>query len=309
MRKSIDHLHEHKKGDECMNGTDHLISHPRGHLGGCASAQRTRRCAWRDNQFGRGRYTVLGWRSHFCTQFRGQSDAWVAPVSPANYSGLTDGSHTFSLVGQTSGGTPSNPVFYTWVVDTLPPPMPLVTLHPSDPSGTANATFTFSDAEQGVALMCSLDGPATFCNGITTYLVLADGSHTFSVTATDTAGNQSAANVFSWTIHTTTPPSPHIDSALASLPNQIAPAFAFSDAQAGVVFTCQLDAAQPALCTSPAIYLGLADGIHTFSVIASDPNSGRSSTLATFAWTKDTTPPAGSEAEAWGAGAAPNPNR
>src|SRR5579859_630122 len=42
--------------------------------------------------------------SHSCTQFRGQSDAWVAPVSPANYSGLTDGSHTFSLVGQISGG-------------------------------------------------------------------------------------------------------------------------------------------------------------------------------------------------------------
>src|SRR5579859_1156082 len=187
--------------------------------------------------------------------------------------------------------------------------MPLVTSHPSDPSVTANATFTFSDAEQGVAFMCSLDGPATYCNGITTYVGLADGSHTFSVTATDTTGNQSAANVFSWTIHTTTPPSPHIDSALASLPNQIAPAFAFSDAQAGVVFTCQLDAAQPALCSSPAIYVGLADGIHTFSVIASDPNSGRSSTPATFAWTKDTTPPAGSEAEGWGAGAAPNPNR
>jgi len=212
-------------------------------------------------------------------------------TSTANYSGLSDGSHTFLVVGQTSGGTPSNPVFYTWVVDTLPPPMPLVTSHPSDPSSTANATFTFSDAEQGVAFRCSLDGPATFCNGITTYVGLADGGHTFSVTATDTAGNQSAPNVFSWTIHTTTPPSPHIDSAPAALSNQIAPAFTFSDAQAGVVFTCQLDAAQPAPCSSPAVYVGLADGIHTFSVIASDPNSARSSTPATVPWTKDTTPP------------------
>src|SRR5207302_3803706 len=64
-----------------------------------------------------------------------------------------------------------------------------------------------------------------------------------------------------------------------------------SDVCSSDLFTCQLDAAQPAPCSSPAVYVGLADGIHTFSVIASDPNSGRSSTPATVPWTKDTTPP------------------
>jgi hypothetical protein len=44
-----------------MKDTDHHIRHPRGHLGGRASAQRTRGCAWRDDQFGRGQNTVLGW--------------------------------------------------------------------------------------------------------------------------------------------------------------------------------------------------------------------------------------------------------
>jgi len=71
-----------REGEVCMKDTDHHIRHPRGHLDGRASAQRTRGCVWRDDQFGHGQNTALGWREgpHFCTRFRGQSDAWVAPA-------------------------------------------------------------------------------------------------------------------------------------------------------------------------------------------------------------------------------------
>jgi len=44
-----------------MKDTDHHIRHPRGHLGDRATAQGTRGCAWRDDQFGRAQDTVLGW--------------------------------------------------------------------------------------------------------------------------------------------------------------------------------------------------------------------------------------------------------
>jgi hypothetical protein len=44
-----------------MKDTDHHIRHPRRHLGDRACARRTRGCAWRDDQFGRGQNTVLGW--------------------------------------------------------------------------------------------------------------------------------------------------------------------------------------------------------------------------------------------------------
>ncbi len=44
-----------------MKDTDHHIRHPRDHLGDRASAQGTRGCAWRDDQFGRGQNTVMGW--------------------------------------------------------------------------------------------------------------------------------------------------------------------------------------------------------------------------------------------------------
>jgi len=44
-----------------MKDTDHHMCHPRGHHGDRANAQGTRGCAWRDNQYGRGQNTVLGW--------------------------------------------------------------------------------------------------------------------------------------------------------------------------------------------------------------------------------------------------------
>ncbi len=50
-----------REGDGCMKDTDHPIRHPRGHLVDRASAQGTRGCAWRDEQFGRGQNAVLGW--------------------------------------------------------------------------------------------------------------------------------------------------------------------------------------------------------------------------------------------------------
>jgi len=44
-----------------MKDTDHPTRHPIGHLGDRASVQGTCGCAWRDDQFGHGQNTVLGW--------------------------------------------------------------------------------------------------------------------------------------------------------------------------------------------------------------------------------------------------------
>jgi len=50
-----------REGDGCMKDTDHHIRDPRGHFGDQARAQGPSGCAWRDDQFGRGQNTVLGW--------------------------------------------------------------------------------------------------------------------------------------------------------------------------------------------------------------------------------------------------------
>jgi hypothetical protein len=212
-------------------------------------------------------------------------------ASGVTYQSLVDGSHTFSVIGRSSSGTPSNAVSYTWTVDTTPPPVPSIDSHPSNPSAAANASFTFSDSEAGVRFICGLDSLEDFCGSPDLLTGLADGPHVFSVKAQDAAGNRSAANVFAWTIQTVVPPAPHIDSAPAVLSNKPVSTFTFSDAQTGLSFLCRLDTAAYSPCVSPINYLGLPDGSHTFSVVAADASSGRSSPAATYAWTLDTTPP------------------
>jgi hypothetical protein len=212
-------------------------------------------------------------------------------TSPVTYQNLADGSHTFSMLGRSSSGTPSNAISYSWVVDTVPPPVPSIDSHPSDPSATAFASFTFTESEAGARVTCSLDGLATSCSSPTLYSGLQDGSHVFSVFATDAAGNNSAPNAFTWAIHTAIPPAPHIDSAPPALTNNKVSSIAFSDSQNGVSFLCQLDGQGSTSCVSPITFVGLPDGAHTFSVVASDATSGRSSAPAAYTWTVDTTPP------------------
>jgi len=62
ISKSLGSLLVTREGEVCMKDDDHQMHHPRGHLGDRTSAKGTRGCAWRDDQFGRGQNTVLGWK-------------------------------------------------------------------------------------------------------------------------------------------------------------------------------------------------------------------------------------------------------
>jgi hypothetical protein len=87
----------------------------------------------------------------------------------------------------------------TFTIDTVAPPAPVITGHPSDPDGSS-ATFSFTDSEAGVSFECKLDGAAyAACSSPQTYSDLAPGSHTFSVRAKDAAGNLSGQTSFTWT--------------------------------------------------------------------------------------------------------------
>ncbi len=76
-----------------------------------------------------------------------------------------------------------------WALDPTPPE----TTIDSGPSGTITtdeATFTFSSTEAGSSFECEID-EAGFspCSSPATYPGLVNGPHTFTVMATDTAGN------------------------------------------------------------------------------------------------------------------------
>jgi large repetitive protein len=215
-----------------------------------------------------------------------------ACFSPATYSGLGQGNHTFSVKAQDTAGNLSPAASFTWTIDTVPPPIPVMTSTPNNPTSQTGASFTFSDTEVGVSFLCQLDGNAfSACSSPKTYSSLSQGTHTFSVKAQDTVGNQSGAASFAWTIDTTAPPKPVITATPTNPTNQNSASFSFTDTQAGVSFRCQLDQSASSVCSNPVFYPGpLSQGKHGFSVRAKDA-AGNLSGPATFNWTIDTTPP------------------
>jgi len=215
-----------------------------------------------------------------------------ACFSPATYSGLGQGNHTFSVKAQDTAGNLSPAASFNWNIDAVPPPIPVMTSTPNNPTSQTGASFTFSDTEVGVSFLCQLDGDAfSACSSPKTYPSLSQGTHTFSVKAQDTVGNQSGAASFAWTIDTTAPPKPVITATPANPTNQNSASFSFTDTQAGVSFRCQLDQSASSVCSNPVFYPGpLSQGKHSFSVRAKDA-AGNLSGPATFNWTIDTTPP------------------
>ncbi len=87
------------------------------------------------------------------------------------------------------------------------PPVTTLTSAPSKVTASTSATFQFTSSEADSTFQCSLDGATpTDCSSPKTYSGLSDGAHTFSVTATDPAGNvDPTPATASWTVDTTAP--------------------------------------------------------------------------------------------------------
>jgi len=110
-------------------------------------------------------------------------------TSPATYSGLADGTHTFRVRATDALGNVEQPgAGRSWTIDATPPE----TTIDSGPSGTVrsrSAMFFFS-ANEVASFQCSLDGGAWIaCASPTSYDHLRRGTHAFRVRATDGAGN------------------------------------------------------------------------------------------------------------------------
>lgn len=89
----------------------------------------------------------------------------------------------------------------------------------------------------------------------------------------------------------TTPPETQIDSGPTGSTTSTSATFAFSSSESGSTFTCWLDSAAPAACSSPLSYSNLPVGTHTFSVRARDAAGNSDATAATRTWTIDTSAP------------------
>jgi hypothetical protein len=212
-----------------------------------------------------------------------------ACTSPKAYASVADGSHTFQVRQTDAAGNTGPSATYTWTIDATAPAAPTVTASPANPTNLTSASFSFT-GEAGATFECQLDGSAfAACTSPKSYAGLAEGSHTFNVRQTDTAGNTSPNRTFTWTVDTTAPAVPAIGSNPPALSNSASASFSFSG-EAGGTFACQIDGGGFSACTSPKAYSGLSEASHTFQVrqIDTATNTGPA---ASFTWTIDTTAP------------------
>jgi hypothetical protein len=226
--------------------------------------------------------------------------AYAACTSPKAYSGLSTGSHTFSVrATDAAGNTDATAATWTWTVNApadTTPPNTTISSGPSNPTTSTSASFAFSSSESGSTFECKLDSAAyAACTSPKSYSGLSTGSHTFSVRATDAAGNTDASPATqTWTINApsdTTAPDTTIGSGPNGLTNDATPSFAFTSTEAGSTFACRVDSGAWNACTSPWTTPALGDGDHTVSVRATDAAGNTDATPATRSFTVDTTAP------------------
>ncbi|MGI8822522.1 MAG: sulfatase family protein, partial [Acidimicrobiia bacterium] len=175
------------------------------------------------------------------------------------------------------------------LTDSLNNPTLTITSQPPASGSGSTATISYSSNET-VTFECGLDGAVpvacgTGTTGSVTYDGLAATTHTVTVTAVDRFGNASPTSTISFTLTGggggTGPAQPTLTQTPTD-PSGSTVTFSFTGT-GEVTFECTLDGVA-ATCTSPVTYTALADGDHTFSVVAIDQDGVRS-TPASYTWT------------------------
>jgi hypothetical protein len=233
-------------------------------------------------EFGSGASDLAGFT---CTV-----DGVVSPcTSPLNLPTVSQGQHTFSVVARDDLNNASTPVTHTWTVDQTGPAVSLTTKPDARTASTA-ATFAFSSAASDLAgYVCTVDGVAGACTSPVELTSLGAGPHSFSVVAKDDLANAGPAVAHAWTVDTAGPDAA-ITAAPATRTALTGATFEFAAPDEDVAsYTCTVDGTASA-CTSPLVLSDLAEGPHTFSVVARDTLSNAGAPAA-HAWTVDVTAP------------------
>jgi autotransporter translocation and assembly factor TamB len=112
--------------------------------------------------------------------------AFAACTSPKAYSGLADGSHTFTVHALDANSVATSDATYTWTVNTA---APTVTFTTKTTGGTTTATATISHPAY-TTFQCALDAAAfsSCTSGAQFAVATGSGLHTVHVRAVDGSG-------------------------------------------------------------------------------------------------------------------------
>lgn len=166
-----------------------------------------------------------------------------------------------------------------------------ITSAPGEFSNARLASFEFTSNVASAKFECSVDGGAAEPCTSPFSRNLDDGTHSFSVRATDGAGTEDATPAeHLWTIDTVAP-----DTTLLTAPpvadNSTMVTFEFKSNEMTITFECSLDNGAFAACKSGDSFGPVADGAHAFSVRAKDRAGNVDGSPAVHAWAVDTSTP------------------
>jgi hypothetical protein len=130
---------------------------------------------------------------------------WSVDVTPA----LPDGTYTARAQHGDAAGNVGTSNRRSFTVDTTAPDTS-ISSGPAASTAATDAQFAFTSGESGSTFECKLDGgPFSACTSPQSYSGLALGAHTFSVRATDAAGNTDASPATAtWTVTAPASPTP-----------------------------------------------------------------------------------------------------
>jgi len=238
-------------------------------------------------------------------------------ASPVQFNSLSDGSHTLEVRAVDKVGNEGpTPTAFVWTVNTKPPNTSInsatdgnkniVANNSNTRSNTITILFSASELVSNVDhFECSIDNSdfVTCTSPYTFPDLLADGTHAFKARAEDKSGHEDMSPaLYTWTVDTGAPTTT-ITSATDSNRNAISAGggtqstsmiFTFTGTDSGVGldrFECSVDGAAFATCTSPAQFDNLGSGAHTLNVKTVDNVGNEATSLASFNWSVDATPP------------------
>jgi hypothetical protein len=237
--------------------------------------------------------------------------SWETCISPKEYNGLSEGSHTFQARAiDPYGNVDPTPASRQWYVDTTPPDT-TITSHPPEQSGESTAIFEFSSNEPTSSsygpFECKLDdGSWISCSSPEGYGSLSKGSHTFEVRAVDLFNRRDPTPAsYTWTYTDTavdtTPPETNITSGPSGPSKDNTPTFSFSGSDnlsqaANLRYSYKVDGgAWSSYSSETSVTLGgdsgLSEGSHTFYVKAKDEAGYEDQSPAQRSFTVDITKP------------------
>ncbi|MGI6395440.1 MAG: FG-GAP-like repeat-containing protein [bacterium] len=214
------------------------------------------------------------------------------------YSSLDDGTHIFLVKATTIYGVEEScPATHIWTVDTVKPKVKFLA-KPSKLSPYTEGTFLFECVgESGPCdFTCQFDSAPVDCAiGHYSFAGIEGGSHSFSVVATDLAGNASVIvtsdtdlyqNSYEWMVN---PAALGVQiTSKPSLITKLSDATFEFESNKAATFECKIDEEEYTPCYSPFGYSGLDDGEHIFTVKAS---FAEEINFASYTWLIDSLSP------------------